>query len=157
MTCAIDIQISETPFDPEAAQAGFRKTLSKSGAVAAFTGVVRGHAGNDQVETLELSHYPGFTEKQISAICKTAAERWPLEALLVIHRVGVMSPSEPIVLVAAASAHRRAAFEAADYLMDYLKSDAAFWKKETRAGEAHWIEPRAEDYADKARWAQSDA
>ena len=104
------------------------------------------------MSALTLQHYPGMTERGIGDIVAGAADRWPLEAVLVIHRVGDLSALEPIVLVVTASQHRRAAFEAADFLMDYLKSRALFWKSETGVDGKRWIEPRADDYADAARW-----
>ncbi len=147
-----DIRIVGAPFDPEAEIAAFRAALKDSGAVVSFTGVVRPSGADGAVSGLSLQHYPGMTERGIEAAIADAADRWPLEAALVIHRVGDMPPHAPIVLVATASAHRRAAFEAADFLMDYLKSRALFWKSETGAQGRQWIEPRDEDYADAARW-----
>ncbi|MBB5519326.1 molybdenum cofactor biosynthesis protein MoaE [Amphiplicatus metriothermophilus] len=148
----VSIRISWTPFDPEAEAAHFRRRCARAGAIATFLGQVRGE--NGAVASLALEHYPGLTEAEIGRIAEQACARWPLEAVAIAHRVGVMAPGEPIVFVAAAAAHRRPAFEAVDFLMDYLKSEAPFWKKETGAdGSARWIEPRAEDSRDKARWA----
>lgn len=146
------VTIAAAPFDPETDIAAFRKALNHSGAIVTFIGQVRASSGDGSVTTLSLQHYPGMTERGIDAMLDQVAERWPLEAVLVIHRVGDMQPHDPIVLVATASAHRRAAFEAADFLMDYLKSRALFWKSETGANGKVWIEPRDEDYADAARW-----
>lgn len=146
------IRIAAAPFDPEAEIASFRQALDQSGAIVTFTGQVRPATGEGSVSTLSLQHYPGMTERGIENMLDDAAQRWPLEAALVIHRVGDMVPHDPIVLVATASVHRRAAFEAADFLMDYLKSRALFWKSETSASGKIWIEPRDEDYADAARW-----
>ena len=143
------IHITDKPFDPEAAHREFRETLGDTGAIVTFTGVVRGEG---DIETLTLSHYPGFTEAEIARIGDEASKRWPLTGWHIIHRIGEMAPREPIVFVATASPHRRAAFEAADFLMDYLKSEAPFWKQERRGGETHWIEPRETDYTDKKRW-----
>lgn len=143
------IEITQTPFNPETAHETFRKSIGDAGAIVAFTGVVR---GDDNVTTLTLSHYPEFTDSQITQIVETASARWPLTAVSIIHRAGEMTPGEPIVFVATASAHRRAAFEAADFLMDYLKSEAPFWKQERRGDVQEWIEPRREDITDKARW-----
>ncbi|MFN3819538.1 molybdenum cofactor biosynthesis protein MoaE [Blastomonas sp.] len=147
-----DIRIADGPFDPEAEVAAFRAALKESGAVVSFTGVVRPSGADGAVSALWLQHYPGMTERGIAEAVTGAGSRWPLEAVLVIHRVGEMPPHAPIVLVATASAHRRAAFEAADFLMDYLKSRALFWKSETGGQGRQWIEPRDEDYADAARW-----
>jgi molybdopterin synthase catalytic subunit len=147
-----DIRIAAQDFDPEAQVAAFRMSLAHSGAMVSFTGLVRPSGNDGAVSTLCLQHYPGMTERGIAEAVAGAANRWPLEAALVIHRVGEMPPFAPIVLVATASAHRRAAFEAADFLMDYLKSRALFWKSETGAQGKVWIEPRDADYADAARW-----
>lgn len=146
------IRIAAKPFDPESEIAEFRQALNNSGAIVTFTGQVRPSNDAGSVSTLSLQHYPGMTERGIDAMLDEAKQRWPLEAAWVIHRVGDMQPHDPIVLVATASAHRRAAFEAADFLMDYLKSRALFWKSETSASGKRWIEPRDEDYADAARW-----
>ncbi len=144
------------PFSPEDKIAAFRAGLKNAGAMVSFTGIVRdvaaASAGGNQVTALELQHYPGFTERQISAFAQTALDRFDIQDVLIIHRVGTMVPEDPIVLVAVAAVHRRAAFEAADYLMDYLKTSAPFWKKELRGTQSIWIEPRTEDYSDKARW-----
>jgi len=147
-----DIRIATQAFDPEAELAAFRIALSGAGAVVSFTGLVRPASDAGAVSTLGLQHYPGVTEHAIAETLADAGERWALEAALVIHRVGDLTAHEPIVLVAAASRHRRAAFEAADFLMDYLKSRALFWKSETSAQGKLWVEPRAADYADAARW-----
>jgi molybdopterin synthase catalytic subunit len=155
-----NIIITADPFSPEDRIAAFRARLKNAGALVSFTGVVRDvasvSAGVDEVTALHLQHYPGFTERQISAFAQTALDRFDIENFLIIHRVGKMTPSDPIVLVAVAAIHRRAAFEAADYLMDYLKTSAPFWKKEMRGTQSVWIEPRKEDYSDKARWKQQD-
>jgi len=143
------LNISADPLDPEAAHKTFREVVNGAGAIVAFTGLVRGHSED---LTLTLSHYPEFTEAQIQAIAETAEKRWPLVGWHIIHRVGPMKADEAIVFVATASKHRRAAFEAADFLMDFLKSEAPFWKSETVAGKDSWIEPRAQDINDKKRW-----
>lgn len=143
------IRIAEKPFDPEGELAAFRRAQSQSGAIASFTGLVR---NDGQTECLTLSHYPRFTETHIDAFLREAKARWALHGATIIHRVGRMEPGEPIVFVATASAHRRAAFEACDFLMDHLKSEAPFWKSETCAGRTKWIEPRAEDAVDLGRW-----
>ena len=145
------LKICEESFDPEAEHKAFREAVDGAGAIVAFTGLVRGE-GEDL--TLTLSHYPDFTERQILEIAKTAESRWPLAGWRILHRVGEMQAEEPIVFVATASRHRRDAFEAADFLMDYLKSEAAFWKSESVDGKTRWIEPRAQDISDKKRWAE---
>lgn len=147
-----DIRIVAHPFDPEAELGAFRASLTDAGGLVSFTGLVRPSNNGDSVSSLELQHYPGMTERGIAQALADAARRWPLESALVIHRVGAMLPHAPIVLVATASTHRRVAFEAADFLMDFLKSRALFWKSETGLQGKCWIEPRAADYADAARW-----
>ncbi|MCG8440642.1 MAG: molybdenum cofactor biosynthesis protein MoaE [Caulobacterales bacterium] len=146
------IRITPAPFDPGAELTGFQNGLAHAGGVVVFTGVVRPDDGVDAVTELYLEHYPGMTERAIAAREDEARIRWGLEDVLIIHRVGTLTPGEPIVLVAAAARHRREAFEAADFLMDYLKTDAAFWKRETTASGARWVEPRRRDHADAARW-----
>jgi len=127
----------------------FRRELFNAGAIASFIGTVR---DDGQTQALTLSHYPGFTETHIEAFVKQAQDRWALEGISILHRVGTMTVGEPIVFVATASAHRREAFEACDYLMDRLKCDAPFWKQEKVGGETRWIEPRARDRTDLERW-----
>lgn len=146
------VRISADCFDPEAEIAAFRQYLQNAGGMVSFTGLVRPSGQDGAVTALDLQHYPGITERGIEEMLDEVASRWPLEAALVIHRVGTIQPHEAIVLVVTASEHRRAAFEAADLLMDYLKSRALFWKSETGAQGRVWIEPRDEDYADAARW-----
>ena len=143
------IRISKISIDPEDELLAFRRKMPNAGAIASFTGIVR---DDGQTESLTLSHYPGFTEIQIEGFVKDASARWDLQGTSILHRVGKMQVSEPIVFVAAASAHRRDAFEACDYLMDRLKCDAPFWKQETSDGETRWIEPRAQDRTDLRRW-----
>jgi len=148
------VSITDKPFSPEDLHAAFREDLGHdAGAITAFTGVVR---GSGDVQSLTLSHYPDFTENLIETMGIEAMARWPITAWHVTHRVGQMQPGEPIVFVAAASKHRRASFEAADFLMDYLKSEAPFWKQEQSADKQDWIEPRAQDIDDKSRWAAKD-
>ncbi|WP_373487351.1 molybdenum cofactor biosynthesis protein MoaE [Blastomonas sp.] len=146
------IRIASAPFDPEEEMVRFRAQLADAGAVVSFLGLVRARNAAGAVTALSLQHYPGMTERDIGDALNEAASRWALEAALVIHRIGDLAPAEPIVLVATASKHRRAAFEAADFLMDHLKCRALFWKCETGEGGRSWIEPRTDDYADAARW-----
>lgn len=126
------------------------------GAVCAFIGRVRGANDGDDVTALELEHYPGMTEAALEAICAEAEARWPLTGVMAVHRVGRLLPGEPIVLAAAASAHRDAAFEAARFVMDALKTDAPFWKKETGPAIDRWLDARAGDAAARARWTLSE-
>lgn len=144
------IRLSDQAFDPGALLSDFCRGRAEVGAVASFTGIARAEAGSTTI--LELEAYPGFTEAEIGRIAEQARTRFGLMDLLILHRVGRIAPGEPIVFVATAAAHRREAFEACDYLMDYLKSRAPFWKKEHGPGGERWIEPRAEDHADIARW-----
>jgi len=137
-------------FDPGALLSEFCRGRTEVGAVATFTGLARAEAGDTTI--LELEAYPGFTEAEIGKIADQARTRFSLDDLMIRHRVGKIAPGEPIVFVATAARHRRAAFEACDFLMDYLKSRAPFWKKEHGPGGERWIEPRAEDHADAARW-----
>lgn len=123
------------------------------GAVVSFSGLVRDYGDSCDVTALELEHYPGMTEKALEAIVAEARRRWPLQAATVIHRVGRLSLGEPIVLVVVASSHRRDAFAAAEFLMDYLKQDAPFWKKEILAdGSARWVEAKHSDAQAAERW-----
>lgn len=144
------ISLSETPFEPGALLTAFCRDRSETGAVACFTGIARGEAGS--ATALELEAYPGFTEAEIGRIAEEARGRFGLDDLAILHRIGKIAPGEAIVFVATAAKHRREAFEACDYLMDYLKSRAPFWKKEHGPGGARWVEPRAQDHADIARW-----
>ena len=147
------IRLTFDPFDPGALLTAFSRDRTETGAVATFTGIARAEAGSTTV--LELEAYPGFTEAEIGKIADRARARFALDDLAILHRVGRIGPGEPIVFVATAARHRRAAFEACDFLMDYLKSRAPFWKKEHGPDGARWIEPRAEDHADVARWEET--
>jgi molybdopterin synthase catalytic subunit len=144
------ISLTDQPFDPGALLTGFSRDRQETGAIATFTGLARAERGATTV--LELEAYPGFTEREIGKIAEEAKARFALDDFQVVHRVGQIAPGEPIVFVATAATHRRAAFEACDFLMDYLKSRAPFWKKETGPDGVRWIEPRDQDHADIARW-----
>jgi len=148
------IRLTFEAFDPGALVSDFCKGRTEVGAVATFTGLARAEQG--QTTTLELEAYPGFTESEIRKVADRARARFGLIDLAILHRVGKIEPGEPIVFVATAATHRREAFEACDFLMDYLKSKAPFWKKEHGPAGARWIEPRAQDHADVARWDQGD-
>ncbi|GJL94492.1 MAG: molybdenum cofactor biosynthesis protein MoaE [Hyphococcus sp.] len=149
------IKVQEASFDPGEVINEVTKA-SEGGAVVSFLGQVRAEdcAGTDAVTGLYLEHHPTMTVASIQKIVDEARERWETEQIRVIHRVGTLKPGEPIVLVCVSAAHRRAAFETADFLMDYLKSRALFWKKEMRVSGSEWVEPRAEDYQDADRWAR---
>ncbi|MEO0884166.1 MAG: molybdenum cofactor biosynthesis protein MoaE [Pseudomonadota bacterium] len=146
------ITLTDDPFDPHEKLAHFTIRAEGAGAIVSFTGLVRPQAKSGPVTTLHLQAYSPMTENGIRNAYDEALARWSLTAADIVHRTGDMAPGDPIVFVATAAAHRRAAFEAADFLMDYLKTDAVLWKKETRDGEEVWIEPRPEDYTDRARW-----
>ena len=146
------VRVQEADFDVGAELEALAAGDTEIGAVVSFTGLVRGTGG---ISTMTLEHYPGMTEKALAAIEAEAHERWPLQASLVIHRVGPLAPGARIVFVATASRHRGAAFEAAEFLMDFLKTRAPFWKKEVAAdGTAHWVDARETDDAAAARWAK---
>ena len=145
------IRLTDQAFDPGGELNAFSAGRLGSGAVASFLGLARG--GPDQSVALELEAYPGFTETRIAEFVRAAVERFALTDAAVIHRVGPIAPGEPIVLVLTAAPHRRAAFLACDYLMDYLKSRAPLWKKEHGPAGARWVEPTAGDASDLARWA----
>ena len=145
--------LRHAPFDPEAELAVFRARQQAAGAVVAFIGVARRETkAGEQVVNLHLEHHPRLTVASLERIAGDARARFAVEDVLVVHRCGDIAPGEPIVLAAAAARHRRAAFEAADYLMDRLKSDAMFWKREDRADGSEWIEPTDADARDLARW-----
>ena len=151
------IRVQTDAFDPHAETAAFAKGRGEAGALASFIGTVRDSAHGGEVSALELEAYPGFTEKQIAQLEADARARFDVIDTLVIHRYGRMAPGEAIVLVAALSKHRREALQAVDYLMDRLKTEAPFWKKEVRPAKeggqiAEWIEPRSDDRESHARW-----
>ena len=143
----IRVRVQAEPIDVGAELAAAE--ADGAGAVATFTGVVR---GDDGVGLLELEHYPGGTEAALTALAEAAVARWALLGASVVHRVGPMRPGERIVFVAAAAPHRRAALDACAFLIDRLKTQAPFWKRETRGGQARWVDARAADEAAAARW-----
>lgn len=152
------IRIQSASFDAGEEMRRVRSGRTDIGALACFEGVCRDRngalagQGEQAVRALELEHYPGMTERSIALMVQEARQRWPLQAATVIHRVGSLQPGDPIVLVIVASAHRHAAFEACAFLMDYLKTQAPFWKKETTPDGAHWVDAREADDAALARW-----
>ena len=149
------VRIQAEDFDVAAEIARLTDGNADVGAVVTFSGLCRDEAGT--LSALELEHYPGMAEAEIRRIAEEAAGRWPLTGLTAIHRYGRIRPGENIVLVVAASAHRQAAFEAANFLMDYLKSRAPFWKKEHRAdgSEGDWVDAKEADGKAAARWKKS--
>lgn len=146
------VRIQAADFDTAAEVAGLIAGRKDAGAVVTFTGLCRDEAGT--LSALELEHYPGMAEAEIRRICIEAASRWPVTGLTAIHRYGLIRPGENIVLVVAVSAHRQAAFDAAGFVMDFLKSRAPFWKKEHRAdGETgRWVDAKESDDVALARW-----
>ena len=146
----MDIRVQSAPFDAGAELNAFSAAQTGAGAVVSFTGVVRDVANG--LQHMQIEHYPGMTEKALTGIAEEARTRWALTGVLVLHRHGQLAPSEPIMMVATASAHRADAFAAADFLMDYLKSRAPFWKKEVTADGADWVAAKDEDEAALTRW-----
>jgi molybdopterin synthase catalytic subunit len=144
------IAVQSAPFDLGAEVSAFTDRVRGAGAVVSFTGLVRDEGGT--LSAMEIEHYPGMTEKAITAIAEEAARRWSLADVLVIHRHGRLSPGEAIMMVATASPHRADAFAAAEFLMDYLKSRAPFWKKESFEGGAEWVAAKETDEDALKRW-----
>lgn len=144
------IRVQAEAFDAGAELNGFATGRPDVGAIVTFTGVVRDVAGG--LRGMEIEHYPGMTTKAIESIAKEAVARWSLADVLVIHRYGQLQAADPIMMVATASKHRSDAFAAADFLMDYLKSRAPFWKKETTGDGASWVASKEEDEAALDRW-----
>lgn len=148
------IAVQQAPFDFGAEANAFAAGRKDAGAVVTFTGIVRDLARGD-LDRMEIEHYPGMTEKAITAIAEEAVTRWSLKDVLVIHRYGVLTPGDMIMMVATAAPHRVDAFAAAEFLMDYLKSRAPFWKKEVTASGADWVESKDEDEAALDRWSSN--
>lgn len=144
------LSVQSAPFDLGAEANAFAAAVPGAGAVVTFTGLVRDNSGT--LSAMEIEHYPGMTEKAISAMMDQARARWSLTDALVIHRHGRLLAGEPIMMVATAAPHRVAAFEAAEFLMDYLKSRAPFWKKEVAAHGAEWVAAKDEDETALKRW-----
>ena len=147
----MSVKVQDAAFDPAAELAGFAAGRTDIGAVVTFSGLVRDDSGG-RLHEMVIEHYPGMTERAITAIGQEAAQRWNLGAWLVIHRHGSMAPGEVIMMVATAARHRADAFAAAEFLMDYLKSRAPFWKKEITRDGADWVAARAQDEAALKRW-----
>ena len=155
MTAAVTIRIQEADFDVAQEIAALTKGRTDIGAVVSFSGICRGNEDGEPIAALTLEHYPDMAEAEIRRHVDEAMSRWPLNGLSVIHRVGRITPGENIVLVLTASAHREAAFQAAEFLMDYLKANAPFWKREESAKGTSWIDARSHDDAAVARWTKS--
>ena len=146
------VRIQEADFDLGAELAALRAGDTRIGALASFVGLVRDINDGSHVSEMTLEHYPGMTEKSIEAIIDEAVERFGIFGARVIHRIGLLQPMEQIVLVAVTSAHRGKSFEACEYIMDYLKSLAPFWKKEQTEQGARWVDARVSDEQALARW-----
>jgi len=153
------IRVQREDFDPGAEMAALTAGRTDIGGLAAFVGLVRemvpakdASAGARAIAAMTLEHYPGMTEKKLAEVEAEAARRWPLQASLIVHRYGRLAPGERIVLVITASAHRQAALESCQFLIDWLKTEAPFWKLEEGAEGADWVEARASDEAAKQRW-----
>ena len=146
------VRIQEAPFDPGALIAETHRANPKVGAVATFIGLVRDINEGSDVAEMTLEHYPGMTERAIENICRDAAGRWEVIDARVVHRVGTLQPTDPIVIVVVASGHRRDAFEACEFIMDFLKTRAPFWKKERTGDGERWVAARASDDEAAERW-----
>lgn len=146
------IAVQAEPFDAARLLADFSARAAGAGAIASFTGLVRGENDGAAVTGLELDHHPRLTEQAICTIGADAAQRFALTDIVIVHRHGALAPGEAIVFVAAAAPHRRDAFDAAQYVMDRLKTEAPFWKREQRGDGAHWLEARDSDRKARARW-----
>ncbi len=146
------VRIQEADFDLSQEIANLRQARPQIGAIAAFIGLVRDVNAGEAVSELTLEHYPAMTQKALEAIVAEVKQRWQLDDALVIHRIGRLLPTDQIVLVAVASSHRGAAFQACEFIMDFLKTQAPFWKKEQTPAGAHWVEARDSDALSAARW-----
>lgn len=152
MAAPVTIRIQSADFDIAAEIAALTKGNTDIGAVVSFSGICRGGAGEEAISAMTLEHYPGMAEAEIGRHVSEAVSRWPLTGVTVIHRYGRVVPGDNIVLVLTASVHREAAFQAAEFLMDYLKTSAPFWKSEDRAGNRQWVDAQAHDDNAAARW-----
>jgi molybdopterin synthase catalytic subunit len=148
----VPVRIQHEDFDAGAEIARLRAGDPRIGAVASFVGVARDRNDGATVSTMALEHYPGMTEKAIEAIVEQARARWEVAEILVIHRIGILKPLDQIVLVAVTSGHRGEAFAACEFVMDYLKTEAPFWKKESTPAGERWVDAREADEAARSRW-----
>src|SRR6202045_1386681 len=155
MTANVTIRIQQADFDIAQEISALNKGRTDIGAVVSFSGICRGSEGGETIAALTLEHYPGMAEAEIARHADTAMSRWPLTGLTVIHRVGRITPGENIVLVLTASQHRQAGVPAAGVLMDFLKGNAPFWKREESAAGTSWVDARQRDDAAAARWTKS--
>lgn len=145
------IQVQEEDFNIAEVNRELCAGRSDVGAVASFIGLVRDMPQN-RLQKMTLEHYPGMTEKSLGKIAETALQRWKILDIAIIHRVGELKPADQIVLVSVVSAHRKAAFAACEFIMDYLKTDAPFWKKETNEQGENWVEAKASDHEARGKW-----
>jgi len=152
MTGNCTIRLQREPFDAAAEAGKLTRGRTDVGAVVTFTGICRGDEEGEPIAALTLEHYPGMAENEIERHVQEAKERWPLLGVTVVHRYGRIAPGEDIVLVVTASSHRQAAFAAAEFLMDYLKTRAPFWKQVEKAGAKTWVEAKASDDTAAGRW-----
>lgn len=148
----IHISVQTEPFDPAAEELAIREDNASIGAVVTFLGLMRDINEGDAVTTMTLEHYPGMTEKSLRNIVDEANERWNLDGVRVVHRVGKLTPEEPIVIVVVASRHRGDAFKGCEFIIDYLKTRAPFWKKEQTLSGERWVEARHSDAAAEDKW-----
>ena len=155
MTGNVTIRIQQADFDVASEISALTKGRTDIGAVVTFSGICRGSEEGHAIAALTLEHYPDMAEAEIARHTETAMSRWPLLGLTIIHRTGRIAAGENIVLVLTASSHRQAAFEAAEFLMDYLKTSAPFWKREEGAAGSGWVEARQHDDTATARWTKS--
>jgi molybdopterin synthase catalytic subunit len=146
------IRVQREDFDPGTELAALTAGNAGVGGVVSFVGLVRDMAAGQPIRAMTLEHYPGMTEKKLAEIEAEARTRWPIQASLIVHRYGRLEPGARIVLVIVASAHRQAAFEACAFLVDWLKTQAPFWKEEETTAGTHWVEAKGEDDAAAARW-----
>src|ERR1700694_5491150 len=152
MTVTATVRLQREPFDAAAEAAKLTRGRSDAGAVVSFTGICRGAEAGEPIAALTLEHYPGMAEAEIERHVAEATERWPLLGVTVIHRTGRIVPGEDIVLVVTVSSHREAAFAAAEFLMDYLKTRAPFWKQVEKAGVKTWVDAKQSDDGAARRW-----
>ena len=152
----ITVRLQREPFDAAAESDKLARGRTDIGAVVSFTGICRGSEEGEPIAALTLEHYPGMAEAEIERHASEACARWPLMGLTVIHRHGRISPGEPIVLVITTASHRLAAFAAAEFLMDFLKTRAPFWKQVETAGAKNWVDAKATDEAAAERWRERD-
>ena len=150
------IRVQEEDFDMGREVAALYEGKQEIGAVCTFLGLVRDLPDSDGLKTMTLEHYPGMTEKELAKIEKDARARWPLSECLIIHRYGALQPGDQIVMVATASPHRQAAFESCNFLMDFLKTRAPFWKKENTGNGEQWVDARETDDVAAERWDKPD-